>query len=96
LAIAQRTIHVSRRHNGTKRLPRKSVPTTPTTLGDHISFKRYEKRLLLSQVAEYMGLTIAEVKSFESDFDIPEETEWRLLQKLLELDPRLQPTKPNT
>lgn len=96
LAIVQRTIHVSRRHIGKNRLPRRSVPTTPTTLGDHISLKRYEKRLLLSQVAEYMGLTVAEVKSFESDIDIPEESEWRSLQEILDLDPRLQPTKPNT
>jgi hypothetical protein len=47
-------------------------------------------------VAEYMGLTVAEVKSFESDIDIPEESEWRSLQEILDLDPRLQPTKPNT
>jgi hypothetical protein len=96
LAITQRTIHISRRHIAIIRLPRKSVPTTPKTLGDHIHLKRYEKRLLLSQVAEYMGVTTTAVKSFESDVEIPNEREWQSLQTILGLDPRLEPTKPNT
>jgi hypothetical protein len=96
LAFAQRTIHVSRRHIGTNRQPRKAVPTTPRTLGDHIYLKRYESRLKLTQVAAMAGVTVAVIKSFESDAELPNEREWRSLQKLLALDSRLKPTKPNT
>jgi len=96
LAIAQRTIHVSRCHITTNRLPRKAVPISPRTLGDHIHLKRFEKRLLLRQVAEYLGVTVAEVKSFESDAELPNDLQWQSLQQLVALDPRLKPTKPNT
>src|ERR1017187_406772 len=96
LAFTERTIHISRRHISTNRQPRKAVPTTPRTLGDHIHIKRYEKRLSLSQVALNMGLTTTAVKSFESDAELPNDLQWQSLQRLLGLDPRLKPTKPNT
>jgi ribosome-binding protein aMBF1 (putative translation factor) len=96
LAIAQRTIHVSRHHISTNRKPRKPVPTTLKTLGDHIHIKRYEKRLSLSQVADYVGVTMTVIKSFESDAELPNDSQLQSLQKLLGLDPRLKTTKPNT
>jgi DNA-binding transcriptional regulator YiaG len=96
LAIAQQTIRASRSHISTNRQPRKSIPTNPKTLGDYIHIKRYEKRLTLSQVADNIGVTVAVVKSFESDVELPNDLQWLSLQELLGVDPRLKPTKPNS
>ena len=96
MAIAERTIHISRIHIPAKRYPRKSVPTTPKTLGDHIRLKRYEKGLLLRQVAEMTGVTVTTLKSFESDATIPNDLQWQSLEKFLMLDPGLKPTKSNS
>jgi ribosome-binding protein aMBF1 (putative translation factor) len=96
LAITQRTIHVTRPYIAAIRHHRKKVTATPKTLGDHIHIKRYEKRLSLRQLAAMMGLAVTAVKSFEGDSELPNECEWQSLQKLLGLDPRLKPTKPNS
>jgi DNA-binding transcriptional regulator YiaG len=85
LGIAQRTIHVSRSHIATRRHARKAFPTTLKTLGDHIHAARFEKGLLLSQMAEKLGVPYEFVTRWEQDLEKPSITEWENISRLLGL-----------
>jgi DNA-binding transcriptional regulator YiaG len=94
LGFAQRTIHASRSDIPPKRKPKKPIPATLKTLGDHIQFARLKAGLPQSKLAEKLGVTTMEVKLWEEDLQAPNESQWAVLARALGLRESSSPKSP--
>ncbi len=81
--FALRKIQASRSCIPSNRRPRKSMPTTLKTLGDHIQVRRFEEGLLQSELAEKMGVTTSLIQLWENDDCLPDERQFKMLVSLL-------------
>ena len=86
LGIAQRQIRVPYNHSKTPYRPRKSLPSNPKTLGDHLLLKRVEARLSQKEMAVKLGITDRKVMAWEHDELLPTKAQWQPLANLLRVD----------
>lgn len=96
LGIADRSINVSRGHILPNRKPRKSFPTIVKTLGDHLQVKRAEKGFSLAELAGKARVTKSTILRWEVDAEVPNDSQWQLLERVLNLDSIFRSTKPDT
>jgi ribosome-binding protein aMBF1 (putative translation factor) len=85
LGIAHRTIRISRSHISINRRPRKVFPTTLETLGDRLQVARFEKGLLLSELAQKLQIPTVLVKRWEENLETPTKDQWEKVAYLLNL-----------
>lgn len=90
LGITERTIHSSRSHIPVKRSPRKAFPLTLKTLGDHNHFKRLEKGFSAKELAKRIGVAKPTIGLWERDAELPSDSQWQLLERLLGVDSRYE------
>ena len=93
LGIAQRTVEVFYGQFMQRFSPRKLIPTEAKTLGDHLLLKRIKADLTQPELARKSGVTVRTVKAWEHDAAVPTETEWGVLEQILNLDSSLKPKR---
>jgi ribosome-binding protein aMBF1 (putative translation factor) len=85
LGITQRKIRIKRSDIPSKRKPRKAFPITLNSLGDRIQAVRFEKGLLLCELAQNLEIPITLVKDWEGNLETPTKDQWRSLVAVLGL-----------
>jgi ribosome-binding protein aMBF1 (putative translation factor) len=96
LTITERQVTASRSHIPVNRMPRKSFPTTPKTLGDRIQIRRVEMKLSQAELASKIGITKLILRLWESDSQAPKGQEWQKLEALLGIDANVKTRTLNT